>query len=102
MSTQNIPYQYKKRKSQKNYPKYNNVCSYGIFCEGLKNEFEIDVVNEPSAFEPPKFYCIFLYRWTNHGIKRFVDYLLVKADKPWHNYYLLFDKIVLEIIENID
>ena len=27
--------------------------------EGLKNEFETAVVNEPSVFEPLKFYCIF-------------------------------------------
>ena len=40
------------------YPKYNNVCSYGIFSLGLKNEIEIAVVNEPSVFEPLKFYCI--------------------------------------------
>ena len=41
-----------------NYPKYNNVCSYGIFPQGLKNEFKIAVINEPSVFEPLKFYCI--------------------------------------------
>ena len=29
----------------------------GFFTKGLKNEFEIDVVNEPSVFEPLKFYC---------------------------------------------
>ena len=28
------------------------------FSQGLKNEFEITVVNEPSVFEPLKFYCI--------------------------------------------
>ena len=28
---------------------------------GLKNEFETAVVNEPSVFEPLKFYCIFLF-----------------------------------------
>ena len=27
--------------------------------KGLKNEFETTVVNEPSVFEPLKFYCIF-------------------------------------------
>ena len=34
-----------------NYPRY------GIFSKGLKNEFEIAVVYEPSVFEPLKFYC---------------------------------------------
>ena len=56
MSTHNIPYQYKK-KIIRNYLKYN-VCSYGIFCKGLKNEFEIAVVNELSVFQSLKFYCI--------------------------------------------
>ena len=28
------------------------------FSKGLKNEFETAVVNEPSMFEPLKFYCI--------------------------------------------
>ena len=38
---------------------YDSVCSYhGIFSLGLKNEFEIVVVTEPSVFEPLKFYCI--------------------------------------------
>ena len=27
------------------------------FSEGLKNEFETAMVNEPSVFEPLKFYC---------------------------------------------
>ena len=30
----------------------------GFFTKGLKNEFETTVVNEPSVFEPLKFYCI--------------------------------------------
>ena len=28
------------------------------FSQGLKNEFEKAVVNEPSVFEPLKFYCM--------------------------------------------
>ena len=51
-------YQYKK-KITLNYPKYS-VCSYGMFFLGLKNEFEIAMVNEPSVFEPLKFYCIYI------------------------------------------
>ena len=49
-----------KKKITLNNPKYNNVCSYGIFSKGLKNEFEIAVVNEPSVFEPLKFDCIYI------------------------------------------
>ena len=29
----------------------------GIFSKGLKKEFETAAVNEPSVFEPMKFYC---------------------------------------------
>ena len=35
--------------------KLSQICSYGIFSKGLKNEFEIAVVNEPSGFERLKF-----------------------------------------------
>ena len=48
-----------KKKITLNYPKYNNVCGYGIFSKGLKNEFETAVVNEPSVFDSLKFYCIY-------------------------------------------
>ena len=44
-----------------NYSKYKNVCSYGNFSLGLKNEFEIAVVNEPSVFESMKFNCFYLF-----------------------------------------
>ena len=40
-----------------NHHKLIQICSYGIFSKGLKNEFETAVVNEPSVFEPLKFYC---------------------------------------------
>ena len=29
-----------------------------FFSKALKNEFETSVVNEPSVFEPLKFYCM--------------------------------------------
>ena len=38
-----------------NYPK---LAAMRFFSKGLKNEYEIAVVNEPSVFEPIKFYCI--------------------------------------------
>ena len=37
-----------------NYPK---SAAMGFCAKGLKNEFETAVVNEPSVFEPLKFYC---------------------------------------------
>ena len=46
-----------KKKNILNYPKYNNVCSYGTFSKGLEKEFKTAMVNEPSVFEPLKFYC---------------------------------------------
>ena len=55
-NTQYTFFQYEKEK----YPKLFQICSYGIFSMGLKNEFETAVVNEPSVFEPLKFYCTYL------------------------------------------
>ena len=56
MSTHNIPFQYIKE----NHPNFFRICSPGIFSKGLKNEFETARVNEPSGFEPLKFYCKYL------------------------------------------
>ena len=42
-----------KKKITQNYPK---CAAMGFFSKGLKNEFETAVVNEPSVFEPLKFY----------------------------------------------
>ena len=44
---------------KENRPKLSQIRSYGIFSKGLKNEFETAVANEPSVFEPFKFYCIY-------------------------------------------
>ena len=35
------------------------------FSKGLKNEFETAVVDEPSVFEPLKFYCIKTFTFIN-------------------------------------
>ena len=51
-------YYFQSKKTEKitlNYPK---SIAMGICSKGLKNEFETAVVNEPSVFEPLKFYCI--------------------------------------------
>ena len=45
---------YMKKKNNLNYPKFAAM----VFSKGLKNEFETTVVNDPSVFEPLKFYCI--------------------------------------------
>ena len=52
--TQYTIFQYKKE----NIPKLSQICNNGICSKGLENEFETAVVNEPSVFEPLKFYCI--------------------------------------------
>ena len=52
--TQYTIFQFEKEK----HPELSQFCSYGIFSKGLKNVFERAVVNEPSVFEPLKFYCI--------------------------------------------
>ena len=36
---------------------YSKSAAMEFFSKGLKNEFETAVVNEPSVFEPLKFYC---------------------------------------------
>ena len=54
--TQYTIFQYEKEK----HPKLYQICSYGIFAKGLKNMFQRALVNEPSVFEPLKFYCIWL------------------------------------------
>ena len=51
MITHNIPFSVLKRL---NYPK---SAAMSLFSDGLKNEFETAMVNEPSVFEPLKFYC---------------------------------------------
>ena len=53
MSTHSIPFQYKIEQ----HPKLIQICSYKIVSKGLKKEFEKAMVNEPSVFEPSKFYC---------------------------------------------
>ena len=62
MSTHNIPFFNMKKKNTLNYPK---SAAIRIFSKGLKKEFERAVVNEPSVFEPLKFYCIWIM--VGHG-----------------------------------
>ena len=45
------------KKTTLNYPK---SAAMGFFSKGLKNEFERTAVNEPSVFQPLKFYCIYM------------------------------------------
>ena len=54
MSTHNIPFSKQKEESHLTIPNLQP----GDFSKELKNESETAVVNEPSVFEPLKFYCI--------------------------------------------
>ena len=56
MSTHDIPFPYMEKKIILNYPKSASK----RFFPGIQNEFETAVVNEPSVFEPLKFYYILL------------------------------------------
>ena len=60
MSTPNIPFTIQIRETPLIIP---NLQLWGFFSKGLKNEFETAVVNEPSVFEPLKFYCTLLCCW---------------------------------------
>ena len=64
MKTHNIPFSIK---NKENHPKLSQIFNYR-FLLALKNEFETAVVNEPSVFEPLKFYCMsLLYSDRCHG-----------------------------------
>ena len=66
-----------KKKITLNYPK---SAAMGFCSKGLKKEFETAVVNEPSVFEPLKFYCTFKNRLDNFiGNKKFT----VFPDNSW-------------------
>ena len=51
-----------------NYPKYATM---GFFSKGPQNEFEMAVINEPSVFEPLKFYRI-MKRISNKRVNVFM------------------------------
>ena len=62
MCTHNIPFLIIKKKITPDYSKYSAM---GFISYGGKNKFERVVVNEPSVFEPLKFYCMSLFYFTN-------------------------------------
>ena len=43
--------------NRKKHPKLSQIYSSGHLSKGRKNKFETAMVNEPSVFEPLKFYC---------------------------------------------
>ena len=63
-----------KKKNNLNYPK---SAVMGVVSKGLKNKFETAVVNEPSVFEPLKFYCMAVIR--NAKAKHYNVYYCISA-----------------------
>ena len=56
MSIHNIPFLNIRKIIILNYPQ---SAAMRFSYKGPKNEFETAVVNEPSVFEPLKFYCVY-------------------------------------------
>ena len=76
-----------KKKITLNYP---NSAPIGFFSKGLKKEFETVVVNEPSVFEPLKFYCTSLVNTS--------DYLETRSFKVTNFLDASHNKVVWEIV----
>ena len=80
------------KKDTINYPK---SAAMGFLSKGLKNEFETAVVNEPSVFEPLKFYCINdLVKYCMQHVRNGLIILLTNNLK---NYKNLTPKIVINL-----
>ena len=58
-SNVNIQYTIFIIKKRKSHQIVLNLQLWDFFSYGLKNEFETSVVNEPSVFEPLKFFCVY-------------------------------------------
>ena len=81
----------------------------GVCSKGLINEFETAVVNEPSVFEPLKFYCMHLDTYTSINcferlFKQTENYLNKIQLQAWFSsnfkYQLHFFFISKEVIQN--
>ena len=85
MNTHNIPFSIEKKKITLNYPK---LAVMRFFLKGLKDEFETAVVNEPSVFEPLKFYCMCFIVLSSQALHNLnVTFLVLTTPKPflWSN-----------------
>ena len=62
----------------------------GFFSKGLKNEFEIAVLNEPSVFEPLKFCCIYNHAYSAYTVmKGLVEYHADLQIRFGNNYEII-------------
>ena len=72
---------------KENHPKLSQICSYEIFSQGLKNEFEKAMVYEPSVLEPHLFiFCLLTYLLTYSSVV--VVVVVVIAFSPFLAAYL--------------
>ena len=56
----------------------------GFFSKALENEFETDVVNEPSVFEPLKVYCI---KMNEYILGKYLCHpIFLRLFSKWVNY----------------
>ena len=72
--------------NNKNTLNYTRSAAMGFFSKGLKNEFETAVVNEPSVFEPLKFYCI----------------LKIKLGYYNQSLFIQIDVLLMYLLENVN
>ena len=95
MSTHNIPFSKKKKKKKMkitlNYSKYE----LWDFSKELKNKFEPTVVNEPSVFDPLKFYCIFVF----FSICKILNKMAFRGDKFTHDEGLAKEPLLQNYFE---
>ena len=55
-------------------------CANGRLSLGLKNKFELAMVNEPSVFELLRFDCSVLYSWSEHtDVQEFLSVLFARG-----------------------
>ena len=88
MSTHTKPFSVSEKKITLNYSKSSAM---GFFSMGLKDDLETAVVNEPSVFEPLKFYCKSRKLRCSHSM-----YLLSKSQ----TYFLLYLSVSLSAISD--
>ena len=63
-------------KQKKKKLKLSQIFSCWNFSNGLKNEFETAVINDPSVFKPLKFYCLLQYETFLHGANKEVKVVI--------------------------
>ena len=76
--THNIPFSIYKK---------NQLKAIGFFSKGLKDKFERVVVNEPSVFEPLKFYCMRVHYANQESKQKGNDQELIQSQPTSYPQY---------------